>query len=519
MKRKEECDRLQKRLDAMRGGGEEESGEGDDESPEKLSGFKGDYRIGLPGEADSVKKGVFQLIHDEELLAYREEDETGEPGDEGSEAMRCPVCGGTCRGYGVSENTVRGWRELRRKWREAAAKPELSGEANQKKLLDELGRLRREEQGDRPEESGSGPLFKRLESAQYHCIWKDPPPNPDVHWEIRFGHGCVIASSLMNWEKTKRPIRFTPAHATESPRFFTFPKQNRKNTTAPARGEATGGRKTDHLPGMFAFNDEEELVEVKGDEASLEDRPRFMAVYAGLVLGEHPNLQPTPVRIIFSAPRLRRDHVRSDKENALGSISLLQPMLEALGLASDHLPEINFANCPMTLLAKRRDRPNELAADEPYEEQEKGDRYGLHLCFPVTLEEEKLKKHEFFQHGEHWTLRSFPKNRTKGRVERHAQFQFSGDEDRREIALRWPIDREHSPRKSDEAPGWYQTMPKFSCLSVDLGQREGGAYTVLDVCANAEFGKNKQGRPVPSRLIGRTDGKEWRAALGRPPAC
>ena len=238
-----------------------------------------------------------------------------------------------------------------------------------------------------------------------------------------------------------------------------------------------------------------------------------MAAYAGLVLGEHPNLQPAPVRIIFSAPRLRRDHIRSDKENSLGSVSLLQPMLEALGIASEHLPEINFANCPMTLLAERRKRPNELAEDESDEDQKITDCYDLNLSFPVTLEEEKLKEHEFFQHGKHWTLQSFSNKKTKARIERHAQFQFSGDNDMREIALRWPIDREHSPRKSDEAPAWFAIMDKFSCLSLDLGQREGGAYAVLDVCANAKFGKNKQDKPVPSRLIGKTDGKEWRAVL------
>jgi IS605 OrfB family transposase len=510
VKRREECDRLQKRLDAMRGGGEEESGEGDDESSEKLSGFKGDYRIGLPGDADSVKKGVFQLIHDEELLAYREEDESSETEDEEPDSVQCPACGGRCHGYGINQNTVRGWRELRQKWREAATKPEFSGEANQKKLLDDLARIRREEQGDRPEESGSGPLFKRLELPQYHCIWNDKPPNPsnaeDPLWEwVRYRE---LHDKL---EKTKKAIRFTPAHAVESPRFFIFPKQNRKKSTAPKRGDATAGRRTDHLPGMFGFNDEKKLVEVKGDEAWLKDRPRFMAVYAGLILGEYPKLQPRPVRIIFSAPRLRRDRIRADDENSLGSVSLLQPMMEALGVAREELPEINFANCPMTLLAERRKRPDELAEDESDEEQKKPDCYDLNLSFPVTLEESTLKEHKLFQHAKRWTLQSYRKANAK--IERHAQFQFSGDDEMREIAIRWPVDREHSPRKSDEAPAWYETMNRFSCLSVDLGQREGGAYALLDARANGDFGKNKGGKPVASRFIGQTGEKKWRAAL------
>jgi IS605 OrfB family transposase len=514
VKRKEECDQLQKRLDAMRGGGEDESGEADDESSEKLSGFKGDYRIGLAGDDDPVKRGVFQLIHDEELLAYREEDESTETEDEESDSVRCPKCGGRCHGYGINENTVRGWRELRQKWREAAAKPEFSGEANQKKLLDELARLRREEQGDRPEESGSGPLFKRLELPQYHCIWKDDPPNPS-NAEDPLWAWVLYRERLDELEKTKRPIRFTPAHATESPRRFIFPKQqNRKKTNAPERGEAVVGLRSDHLPGMFAFNDEKKLVEVKGDEVWLKDRPRFMAVYVGLILGEHPKLQPTPVRIIFSAPRLRRDRIRNDDENSLGSVSLLQPMMEALGIAPKEQPEINFAKCAMTLLAERRKRPDELAEDESDEEQEKPDRYDLNLSFPVELEEAKLKDHKLFQHAQHWTLQTYPQGKAKGRVQRHAQFQFSGDEEKREIALRWQSDREHFPRpKGDEAPAWYETMNRFSCLSIDLGQREGGAYALLDVRANRDFGKKKSGKPIPSRFIGKTGTKEWRAAL------
>lgn len=496
VKRREECARLEKRLDAMRGGGEVGQGESDEDTSERLHGFQGDYRIGLPGDVHSEKKGVYQLIRDEKLLAYREDDD----GD-GEEEV-----------YGLNENTLRGWNDLRRRWREAADKPQFKRKENETAFLKELDEIRRDELGDRPEEAGSGPLFKRLQSTEYHCIWNAPPPDADVHWEDPLWAWVHYRELQDKLEKTTRPIRFTPAHATESPRFFIFPKQNRNKSKAPARGKATAGLKTDHLPGMFVFNDEGKLVEVKGDETWLKDRPRFLAVYAGLVLGTVPNLQPTPVRIIFSAPRLRRDHIRVDKENSLGSVSLLQPMLEALGVAPE-LPEINFANCPMTLLAERRKRPNELAEDESDVEQKKPDCYDLNLSFPVILEEEKLKSHELFQHGKRWTLQSYPKNKTQGRVERHAQFQFSGDNDKREIALRWPIDREHFPRKGDETPAWYATMDRFSCLSIDLGQREGGAYAVLDVRANGDFGKNKQGKPVPSRLIGNMDGKAWRAAL------
>lgn len=492
VKRKQECARLEERLNKMRGAGEGGGDGGEEETSARLPGFAGDHRIDstIPG-----KKGIKQLIHDTELTAYLEDEDAGDDD-----------------GYGINENTLRGWSELRRKWREAAQKPEFAGKENEAALLKDLDSIRRNEQGDRPEESGSGPLFKRLQLPEYHNIWKDPPPNPDVHDDDPLGAWVRYRELQEDLRKTSEPIRFTPAHPTESPRFFSFPKQNRPKAKAPGRGEATPGQKSDHLPGMFAYDDDVKLVQVQGDEPWLKDRPRFMAFNAGLVRNTAAGLQPTSVRIYFSAPRLRRDRIRSDTEQSLGSVSLLQPMLEALGLSTD-VPEVNFANCPITLLAERRERLNERAADEPEDEEKKPERYDLNLAFPVTLNAEKLKNQPLFQHGQRWALQPYTNKKTKARIQRHAQFNFSGDDDLREISLRWPVDRERHPRKSDPVSAWYEALEQFSCLSVDLGQREGGAYALLDVQANADFGKNRKGKPVPSRFIGQTGKKQWRVAL------
>jgi len=384
--------------------------------------------------------------------------------------------------------------------------------------MKELDRIRREDQGDRPEESGSGPLFKRLQLPEYHCIWQDLPPNPDVHHDDPLWAWVRYRELQQDLRKASEPIRFTPAHRTESPRFFIFPKQNRPRSKAPGPGEATPGQKSDHLPGMFAYDDDGKLVQVQGDEPWLKDRPRLMAFNAGLVLSTAAGLQPTPVRIYFSAPRLRRDRIRSDAEQSLGSVSLLQPMLEALGI-SPELPDINFANCPVTLLAERRERPNEQAADEPEDDQNRPDRYDLNLVFPVTLSEDKLQKHPFFRHKEkdRW---NYQKSGDKGHC--FAQFNYSAEDPRYEISLRWPIDTEHSKeapkhdakvKERKHEATWFDLMDRFFCLPVDLGQREGGAYALLDVRANADFGTNAKGKPVSSRFVGQTGEKKWRAAL------
>ena len=91
---------------------------------ERLHGFQGDYRI--EGK-DAQYKGIKQLIHDSELLAYMEDEiDAGEA-------------------YGIYENTLRGWSDLRRQWREASKKPEFNDPAD---LRRELDRLRREQLGN-----------------------------------------------------------------------------------------------------------------------------------------------------------------------------------------------------------------------------------------------------------------------------------------------------------------------------------------------------------------------------------
>ena len=126
MKRKQECARLEDRLNKMRGAGETGGDVGEEETSDRLAGFTGDHRIGLDTTIPG-KKGIWQLIHDEDLLAYREEDHASETvEEETTDSIKCSVCCGPCHGYGINENTLRGWRELRQKWREAAASPLIS---------------------------------------------------------------------------------------------------------------------------------------------------------------------------------------------------------------------------------------------------------------------------------------------------------------------------------------------------------------------------------------------------------
>lgn len=476
-KRDDERVRLEQRRDKMKGEGQE-SKDGDDAS-EDTFGFKGDHRI------DAIK----ELVREKDLLGYLEE-EDDEPDPQ----------------YPINENTLRGWNKLRSAWREALAKPEF---AKPDDLETELNRLRIEQQGDRPEEAGGGGLFKVLQREKYHCIWRDAPKGnqaDDPLWAwVNFRELEEKIVSL------SEPIRFTPAHATKSRRFFIFPKKPRKDGKSPKNSDRPE-RKSDHVPGMFARNDSGEIVPVKGDEAWLGDRPRFMALSAGVLVQTKEGLQPTPARIYYTAPRLRRDAIRRDGESGIGKAAMIQPMMEALGIAPS-VPTVNFANCAVTLYAEPEDRPSKRKSDG-----EEGWR--INLAFPVSVEPEELLKHPFFQHQTRWSYR--PSG--KGGEKNFAQFQYSAEEPRYEVALRWPVDEQHDVEAKKVNPGratrkpldrkWHEDNGgRFTCLPVDLGQRVGGAFALLDVRAGSDFGNNKKGKPVPSRFIGDTPGKRWYAAV------
>ncbi|HOW67798.1 MAG TPA: type V CRISPR-associated protein Cas12b, partial [Candidatus Paceibacterota bacterium] len=458
LKRDEECARLESRRDKMKGeGGDSAAGNEDEDT----YGFKNDHRI------DAIQ----ELVRESDLLGYLEEDNDEED-----------------RQYPIHDNTLRGWSKLCQAWREAADKLKESDPAE---LERELDRIRLEQQGERPEEAGGGGLFKVLQRAKYHCIWRDTPKGnqaDDPLWAwVNFRELEEKIESL------KLPIRFTPAHAAKSPRFFNFPKTP-KTDGKPPKNSDRPGLKSAHVPGMFARNESGEIIPVKGGESWLGDRPRMMALNAGVLVETKEGLQPTAARIYYAAPRLRRDAIRRDGESSLGSVAMIQPMMEALGLAPA-VPTVNFANCAVRLHS------------EPEDANDEGAEWRINLDFPASVEPEELLKHELFGHGTKWNRQTYKSGKA------HAQFNFSGGDDLHEISLRWPKEWESSKRPTDPKTDRWFNHDRFTCLPVDLGQRVGGAFAVLDVRAGSDFGKNKQGKPVPSRFIGETPGKRWHAAV------
>lgn len=170
------------------------------------------------------------------------------------------------------------------------------------------------------------------------------------------------------------------------------------------------------------------------------------------------------MRFHYAAPRLRRDELRSSDETDLESVPWLQPMMKALCLPEP--ARQNFGNCRITLQPTGPD--------------------DIQLTFPVEVDAGKIIAHIGKQ--SRWSR----------------QFNVTPDgEEFRDATLRWP----HEKQPSKPVVPWHEASDSFYCLSVDLGQRDAGAYVLLEARANHNFGGK------PSRFIGETPGKKWRAAL------
>lgn len=176
------------------------------------------------------------------------------------------------------------------------------------------------------------------------------------------------------------------------------------------------------------------------------------------------------VKIHFSAPRIVRDQLIDGGIDESQAARWQQPMMEALGLSlklTKKDAEISLSECTAVALM-----PEELAS---------GDRRLLLNC-PITLETAPMVK--AFGKASLWD----------------GQFASYGGDN---FYLRWPKDKWPAEK---EPNAWYHRLSEFSLLSVDLGQRDAGAFAVI---------RASNGMPTPpaSRFIGQALGQSWHATV------
>ena len=351
--------------------------------------------------------------------------------------------------YGLHPRTVRGFRDLRKKWNDALGEDAQYSTAARMKLWDLLTDYKKEN----AQTMGSPAIFDAMVEEKNWLIWREPTADQMHEWrtaarlpdDTKFATDPLQALTderelLSDIERLRGPIRLTPADPEHSRRQFYF-----SDVSALAKKNR-----------------------LRHDQQTLDTE---VAVSSG------GKWEVKWLRIHFTAPRLLRDQLN----NASGADSVWQQaMMTALGLKTGltktekgKVCAATFAECAAVALMP------EIGAN--------GEKRIL-LNFPLTLDGDAIAKQ-------------------LGKAARWDRLQFGGT-DKESYWLRWPttwIDETKARKKAPPAP-WWKDAKLFQCLSIDLGQRDAGAFALLEASPGAAPKKQ-------SRKLGVADGKTWWATV------
>lgn len=192
-------------------------------------------------------------------------------------------------------------------------------------------------------------------------------------------------------------------------------------------------------------------------------------------------LQPVRAKVSFSAPRVARDEITS-LSGGPESMRWLQPMMKALGCPEPKMPELE--KCAVSLMP-----------DVPIGSGVRSVR--LLLNFPATLEPDGLIRHLGKQ--------SLWYKQFNGTYKPRTQQLDTG------LSLYWP-GMEKAPEDAEPTAWWNQEQVRqdgITILSVDLGQRDAGAWALLETRSDGEFSRGKKAFID----LGEAGGKTWSTAL------
>jgi hypothetical protein len=347
--------------------------------------------------------------------------------------------------YGLHPRTTRGFREIRKIWNDALGPSDSFTEERREKLWRKLTDYKVEN----AESIGSPVLIDKLVEEENWIIWRDPTPEQMSEWRR-------AAKLPGDAEFARDPLQ---ALTDERELLADIERLQLPVRLTPADPE--------HSRRQFYFSDVSDLTK----KGRLRHNQRWLT--AEVAVERNGKLAPAWVRIEFTAPRLMRDQLTTVGDAAS---AWQQAMMQALGLrmalTKDGKPA-DFAACTAVALMP------EVAAS--------GEKRIL-LNFPVTLEAESIAARI-------------------GKAARWDALQFGGA-DGESYWLRWPgtwIDEKKERKKAPPAPWWKSAEP-WRCLSVDLGQRDAGAFAVIE--ATRGDAPKKQ-----SRKLGVAEGATWWATV------
>ncbi len=347
--------------------------------------------------------------------------------------------------YGLHPRTIRGFRDVRKLWNEALKPGQgYSGEARK-----ELWQLLTDYKKENAEIIGSPVLFDALVEETNWIIWREPDSATLQEWRkaAKLPEGAAFCDDPLQALTEEREL-IEEIKRLEDPIRLT-----------PA--DAVHSRR------QFYFSDVSDLTKKK---RLCHDKSYLDAEIAGKVDGKWT---PRWVRIHFGAPRLLRDQLKSDMEGKESAWQ--QAMMAALDLKAGlvkkekgKLRPATFAECTAVALM-----PEITASGEQR----------ILLNFPLTLEDDSVA-------------------RQLGKAARWDANQF-GPNFKNSSWLRWPS----TPDANARSRPWWESGDSFHCLAVDLGQRDAGAFALI------EASQGNPPKPGISRKLGIADDKTWWATV------
>ncbi len=374
----------------------------------------------IPGFKDDPRFAVIQKLH-------------------AALAVADGVVEGEVHKYGFSQAALRGFEELRDAWNKQVTPEEEFSEPKKRILRDDVLTAHQQEHRD---DVGAVLLFEKLLDEGNWCLWQMPTPALEQERKEKNRSGNIVRDYMRYLEVIERikeidenPVRYTPADATLSRRLYDL------------KGGSQGGFKHGGSADSLWFETQIAMERKQGDKTFF---------------------QRQNVRIHYTAPRLLRDGSRLLVENLnLKAANWMQPMVKALGVADDLKHDFSkhaVSLMPDWFAGSRNPAPDRLLLNFVLKINEAD----------LTARLRKSMKHENWPWD--WQFICFG----KGKAPR----------DFTQSALCWPHEEEKwkwlSASKKKGVPPfpgkWYEGLGLdcFRVLSVDLGQKQAGAFAIVE---------------------------------------
>ncbi|MBL9179466.1 MAG: type V CRISPR-associated protein Cas12b [Verrucomicrobiaceae bacterium] len=386
----------------------------------------------IPGFKDDLRLTVIQKLH-------------------ATLAVADGVVEGEVHKYGFSQAALRGFEELQEAWNKHVTPEEEYTEAKKTILKDKVLKPHQQEHRD---DVGAVLLFEKLLEKDNWCLWRNPTPAQEQERKEKNHSGNIVRDYMRYLEikeridELKKPVQYTPADAALSRRLYDL------------KGGSQGGFKHGGGADGLWFETQIAIERRQGDK----------------IFYHRQN-----VRIHYTAPRLLRDGSRALTENEnLKAANWMQPMVKALKIADKQPVDDREQNSEETDL--KHDFSKHAVSLMPDwsagNRNPQPDRLLLNFVLKInkadlTARLRKTMKREKWP----WTM------------------QFNWNRDGHESVLRWPHEDWSKVASKKDFPGkWFDSvgLERFRVLSVDLGQKQAGAFAIVEFsCAYTEPEKAK----------------------------